>query len=166
MIPSGVAGTRATLRQMAALVRRGSGEWATREAVSSILRSVPAKDTRAQAMAIRGWCQSRIQFLADPYGQETLFGVDLMLAMIARDGKVLVDCDDAAILSGALAASAGMPVRFVAITLLENPNEFVHVWAECMPLGTGAWIEFDVTRPFQHIPVERIGKMLIHPVFG
>lgn len=111
---------------------------------------------------LRGWVADRWKFVDDPETatlSEVLYGPEPQLAIIERLGYMPADCDDAAILLGALARSVGLRARIVCVGFLTSSAPFTHTWVEVRPpLGAGAWLEGDVTRPMQNIPIDRIGR--------
>jgi hypothetical protein len=150
---------------MARLVHRGIREWQTREIAAAVAQQAEYTDGDGQICALREWAGAHFYFLRDARGVEQLHGVELMLNKIASDGAFAGDCDDAAILLGALCGVIGCAVRFQAVSFLDNPSVFVHVWAEAQaPQGTGDWYELDITRPFQRVPMESLANLFTFPV--
>jgi hypothetical protein len=164
-IPHGDAGTMATLHHMARLIRDASTEWIVRDTAQRIVSSVHPDDGPGRCEAIRAWCAGHVRFVADP-ASETIHTPALQLAVIGRDGVIGVDCDDVAVLAGGLGAAVGCGVRLTAVSFLDFSDSFSHVWASLLPpLGTGPdWIECDVTRPFQDVPLDALSRVVIIPV--
>lgn len=130
-------------------------------------------DPIAQLWALRGWLANHFQFVRDPASGELLHDPDNLLRQVAQFGQARGDCDDAAILAGALACAVGFRVALVTVALsngrhapgLAGPLPYSHVWASASPVercsdatGRQLWIEFDVTRPMQSIPLDRIAR--------
>jgi transglutaminase-like putative cysteine protease len=67
------------------------------------------------------------------------------------------DCDDQAVLIGALLTSIGHPVRFVAVGF--RPGQFAHVYAET-PIGPN-WVAVETT---ENWPVGRAPRGVSHMV--
>lgn len=134
--------------------------WDTAMAVTGGAESLDA------CLTLRAWVNARFRFEHDPPNMEFVQSPEAQLRFIARDGFVRGDCDDAATLVAGLALAAGLWVRMVAVAFLDKPNVFRHVWSEIAPKAgpDGVWIECDVTRPFQSVPVERIARILVQPV--
>lgn len=122
---------------------------------------------------LRAWLETHFEFVRDPATTELLHDLPNLMQQIADTGVARGDCDDAAILAGALAASVGYHVALVTVAILDRTERkvysadvpFSHVWASGSPPspyedanGRQVWIEFDVTRPMQVIPVERIAR--------
>lgn len=161
----GNAGTAQTLERMGGLVRHGIRQWVTRDVAAAVAQAVPYMDGDGQICALRDWAAAHFYFLRDARGVEQLHGAELMLNKIATNGAFAGDCDDAAILLGALCGVIGCAVRFQAVSFLDNPSAFAHVWAEAQaPQGTGDWIELDITRPNQRVPMESLAKVFTFPV--
>ena len=161
----GDAGTAQTLDRMGRLVRDGLRQWITRDVAATLAQAVPFQDGDGQICAIREWVNAHFYFLRDARGVEQLHDVPLMLNKIAATGSFAGDCDDAAILLGSLCGVIGCAVRFQAVSFLDNPSSFAHVWAEAQaPQGTGDWLELDITRPFQRVPMESLAQLFTFPV--
>jgi hypothetical protein len=92
--------------------------------------------------ALRGWLATHWRDEPDPWGVELVRSPGVLLGAIGEEGAARGDCDDAAVLGGALAAGAGLPVRLVVAGW--GPA-YSHVWAEAWE--GGGWAELDVTRP-------------------
>lgn len=165
------AGTLDTVALMGALMRDGVADPLVRATVTNIVRFVPENDWLGQLRAIRDWCSQHIIFLRDPSGVELLHDANWMLQQIAENGTVHVDCDDAAILAGTLAGAIGAAVDCVVVAFLDRDAPFSHTWVQASPLATvrsaspgQVWIEFDVTRTAQAIPVDAISRYRIIPI--
>lgn len=76
-------------------------------------------------------------------------------------GYATGDCDDAAILSAALALAMGLPVRWVLLGFSPG-GAYRHVYAEACQ--GGRWVDFDVTKPAQFPPGLRIRRRLNVPL--
>lgn len=171
-IATGDAGTRQTLAEMAALIRKGSLTPAVRE--TAITVAGDSNDPIRQLVALRSWLQGHWQFVLDPSSGELLHDTAWLLRDLRERGAIAGDCDDAAILAGALAASIGYRVALVIIALgpanagAEVP--FSHVWASASPPqdfpvdGRQLWLELDITRPMQNIPLDRVVRAEAHLV--
>lgn len=138
-IPGGIAGTRATLRTMADLIRRARLDIAVRSLAVMIVAGLPHKAYAEQAGAICRWVQQNIQFVRDIRGVETLTPPAYLIEVRAGD------CDDQAMLVAALAESIGLPSRLVAGG--PRNNYAVHVWAEIY--AGGRWIACETTEPWR-----------------
>jgi len=103
--------------------------------------------------ALRGWLGQVLEFQADPYGSEAVRTVPEMLREAQHTGKVVGDCDDASVLSAALAMSVGLPARFVVLGWSGPDGPFGHVYTEAR--APDGWVEFDVTRPPTPLPPTR-----------
>lgn len=148
-----------TVHAMIALMRQGARLPVVRAALAAIAGTdVPTPDY-ALAGQLRQWVADHWQFHDDPDWAEVLYGADAQLAIIQQHGVMVADCDDAAILLGSLALAAGFRVRVICVGFLTAAAPFTHTWVELRPpLGAGVWIEGDVTRPMQSVPIDRIGR--------
>jgi len=126
-LPSGDAGTRATLGIMQRLAEAGAKDLTVREAALGILRAsgIPSHDYRRELEALFRFVRDRIRFTRDVYGVETLQAAGYTLQHQAGD------CDDRAVLLAALVRSVGIPaaLRFrVIATNPGAPSRFTHVY--------------------------------------
>lgn len=161
-IPRGDAGVRATVAQMIRLIRLGSSSPTVRKAATSLVKYVQARDYLAQSSVIRAWVASHLKFLRDPRGTELLHTPDVLLSMISTGGTAYADCDDAAILAGALALAIGLRVRIVTVAFKDPSAPFTHTFAEVgSPIGDPKWLEQDVTRSAQSIDPSLISRRYI-----
>lgn len=161
-VASGDAGAKGTVRQMVALVRRASSHPSIRSLAVQIVSPYSGRDYVRHALAIREWAAMHIQFLRDPRGTELLHDPVLIADMVRRGGAAHVDCDDAAMMTAALGKSVGLRARFVTIAFLDKKAPYAHVFTELSPpVGSPRWIEQDVTREAQDIPVHAISRHFI-----
>lgn len=156
--PQGDGGTHVTLRVMVSLIQRGASNPLVRDAAIRMTRGVGERDQIGQLAILRWFLQSHVTFMRDPAGIELVQAPDVLLRQIMRDGVAAMDCDDVAVLAGALAKSIGFPVRLMAVALDGRPV-FGHVWAEARN-RQGQWVDFDVTRSAQGLERARITRVL------
>lgn len=176
---NGDAGVEDTVAAMSELIRAGSVDPIVRGQAIAIVKRVAVRDYDAQVQAIRKWVSDHTVFLRDPTAAELLHAADLMVRSIHEnaDTKIHVDCDDVAILSGALGMSVGLlcqihvvsfitskpPARFFG--LVDTPAPYEHVWAELStPVGLPRWADMDTTRQSQGVDPSLIERSLIVPV--
>ncbi len=150
-IPNGDAGTRATVRHMRRLAREGKVSPIVRDYALRIARGIPGRDGTRQALAIRLWLASNIEFRRDPHGSELLYSPARMLHILTTRGPPLyIDCDDVAILAAALGGAVGLRSRFQVVGFLSPNAPYRHVWTDLSSPGRGArWVDMDVTRQAQ-----------------
>lgn len=170
-IAAGDAGTAQTVRHISDLICSNIADPIVRSAATSIVGALQPNDALGQIYAIREFLSQRIRFLRDPAGVELLHTPQWMLQQIAQQGAAHVDCDDVAILGGALAGSVGMLVRLVTVAFLDNDAPLTHIWASVSPPfpclddeQQQIWIELDTTRQAQAIPVNQISRSVITSV--
>lgn len=135
-LPTGDAGTRATLNIMAALVRRYKKHYPIRALALSLVKRTEQKDWHSEVARLHGYVRDRIRYVRDIHGVETLATPDRTLE--AGQG----DCDDKSTLLAALLESIGHPTRFVAVAVGPRP-QFCHVYVETQ-VGPG-WIPLETT---------------------
>lgn len=120
------------------------------ETARRIVQDVPPRDEVGQASAIRSWLAQHVQFINDPLDVQLLTDPSYMLEHIARAGRVLGNCADAAMLGAALCEAIRIPVRFAAVAFRSKNAPYSHVIALALPRqphGRRALVELDVTRP-------------------
>lgn len=164
-IADGDTGVRQTVARMGELIREGVATPLVRETVTYLVGALSPNDYLGQLYAIREWCAQHVHFLRDPAGVELLHTPEWLLRQIHANGAVYVDCDDAAILAGSLCGAIGMQVALVTVAFLDRGAPFSHIWASASPpvafpnaAGTQQWVELDVTRPMQDIPLDAISR--------
>ncbi len=135
-VPDGPPGTRATLRIMAATIRAGRTMQIIRQTALRIVSSLPAKDYHRELDALRQWVRHTIRYTRDVHTVETVQTPAATLSI--RHG----DCDDQAVLLGALAESVGFATRLVAIG--PRAGAFGHVYLEALVPGAG-WTSAETT---------------------
>lgn len=134
-IPAGAAGTRATLRIMRELVREWRVHPRLRQLAKKLVQSCANKDARCEVRKIHAFVHNKIRYVRDVAEVETI--QDPQVTLRDRCG----DCDDHAVLVGALLQSIGRPVRFIAVGF--RPGQFAHVYAET-PIGI-EWVAVETT---------------------
>lgn len=155
-------GTDQTVQAMLRLIRQGANAPDVMATAAAICDRAGAANPYAHILAIREWCAARWCFRDDPDPIELLYAADTQLSMIDRHGCMAADCDDAAILFGSLAAARGFEVRVVCVAFLTPGAPYAHTWAECRPRTENApWIEGDVTREMQEIPIREISRVAV-----
>jgi transglutaminase-like putative cysteine protease len=137
-VPAGAAGTRATLKIMAALVRQYRISQHVRDLALRIVARLPEKRYLDELEAMRQWVQSHVRYTRDVHGVETIHTPDAVIEL--RQG----DCDDQATLLATLLESVGMRTRFVAVG--PTSSNFAHVFAEAYIQGYG-WVPAETTEP-------------------
>lgn len=167
-IPDGDAGAVATVREMAELILDGSTSPIVRRQAVAIAGAVPARDYAGQLSAIRRWLENHVVFLRDPDGTELLHTADLLVSSIVANGVIHVDCDDVAILAGALGKSIGLLARVVTVSFRDprhavpRSTPFAHTWTELSsPIDSPRWVDMDTTRSAQSIDPSFIDRSFI-----
>jgi len=142
-IPTGWLGTQKTVEHVQALIRAGAKDFYVRQKAIDILleKQVKPKDYLAEMKALFEWVQQHIRYTKDTFQVEVLHSAKRMLELRAGD------CDDMAILLGAMLEAIGHPVRLA----LSGPNPlrqdlFTHIYLEVF--HKGRWIPLDATMPY------------------
>jgi transglutaminase-like putative cysteine protease len=142
-IAKGYPGTLRTVEHMKTLIRAGAKDFYVRQKAIDILleRNVKAKDYLGEIKALFEWVQKNVRYTKDPFRVEVLHSPRRMIELAAGD------CDDMAILLGAMLRAIGHPVRLV----LTGPNPlrphlFTHVYIEANQKGH--WIPLDATMSY------------------
>lgn len=168
-IADGDLGTEQTVDTMAVLIRDGALTPSVRRAATAIVADIP--DPMRQLLALRSWLASHFQFVRDPASGELLHEPSHLLGQIRTQGRAIGDCDDAAILAGALACAVGFRVALIVVAVDDGSAQpmgdppYSHVWASmAAPSGPAQWMQFDITRPAQYDPTTAIRRARAFPV--
>lgn len=147
---SGEAGTKQTIDLMRKLVDQAVGDQSFVRFAKEIVRGVMPYNDIGEASAVYEWVKQNIRYTKDPVTKETLYPPADMLKI--RSG----DCDDIAMLMGAIMIALGYPARLTTISAnASDPNEFSHVYLEAeVPPGSGQWLPMDAARPGAQFGVE------------
>lgn len=121
--PDGPEGVAATLSAMVRLTKIYRSTTAIRDAAERIISGVGEKDYWKELAAVQAWVRDAVRYTRDVFDVETLkTPLETLRSMTG-------DCDDKALLAGALLQSIGVKVRYVAVGN-ESPGEFDHVYVE------------------------------------
>ena len=165
-IPTGWRGTQKTLEHIQALIRAGAKDFHVRQKAIDILleKHVKPKDYLGEIKALFEWVQQHVRYTKDTFQVEVLHSAKRMLELRAGD------CDDMAILLGAMLEAIGHPVRLVIIGPDPLRHDlFTHIYLEVF--HKGRWIPLDATMPHpmgwapralvkKIIPIERRPTMM------
>lgn len=153
-----------TLRWMAEFTQRGVADPRVRLLAEELVAGVMPHDYLSEYAAVLNWVRTNIRYTRDPAEIEQLKTVDVTLETRSAD------CDDLAVLLGALCGALGARVRFVAGgygTKDPSGSPYSHVWCEVYDPVTKAWVVLDP------VPGRRVGQMLnrlvdslVQPVIG
>ena len=142
-IPRGYLGIRETVEHIKGLIRAGAKDFNVRQKAIDILleRGVKPKDYPGEIKALFEWVQRNVRYTKDPFRVEVLHSARRMLELRAGD------CDDMAILLGAMLEAIGHPVRLVLVgPFPRQPRLFTHIYLEVH--HKGRWIPLDATMPY------------------
>lgn len=132
-LPDGLAGVRETLKLMSRIVKQFKTDRQIRECALHIVKDLPEKNWHAEIAAILRYVQTRIRYVKDVVGVETVHTPP----EIFRLGQG--DCDDKSVLLASLLESVGHPTRFIAVGF--EPKKLSHVLVQTK-LG-GKWVSLD-----------------------
>lgn len=135
-IPSGEAGTRATLKLMSQLVKAGKTALPVFKLSRRLILPCKQKDWVCEIKRIHKFVRDNIRYTKDVRGVETLQTPEKTLEL--KTG----DCDDKSILVAALLESINHPTRFVAVG---RDGQFIHVLVETR-IGN-KWVAVETTEP-------------------
>lgn len=144
MIPGGDAGVLgATVPRMAALIRMGRIEPLIRGAAVRLVGGCRPTDDLCRQLKIYRFVKRHIRFVPDPRRVELLHTPLAMLYTIRVQGWAAGDCDDSAILLGALMEAVGVRTRIKVVAV--EPGDvrpFRHVFIEARQ-SNGLWLRWD-----------------------
>lgn len=136
-IPSGNAGTAATIKHMARLALTGARSPEIRTFAIRILKGqegVPAakdRDFRQYVTALYTWVKKKIIFVHDPIDIERVEDPRVLL----REGGG--DCDSVSTLLASLLMASGFKADFVTVKAEPSSDEWTHVYVQTtLPDGT------------------------------
>ncbi len=157
LTPEGRGSTVQTLRRMAELTRNSLQDSILREESITLMNTAHASDSLDYARAVRQFVRSSMQLYNE--AEELLIDPATQLHELRDRGQLWGDCDDAAMLAGALLMIQGLPVRYKAIQARPE-GDFAHVYAEFY-YGS-RWIPLDTTT--DTIPVYAAGDAITETV--
>lgn len=156
-IPSGVAGTLATLKIMWLLVRKGKVTLPVRQLAVRLTNGIQQKDFTGEVVALHRFVRDEIRYVKDIDGVETLHDAERILKYGAGD------CDDKSILLASLLEAIGHRTRLVAVAL--KPGRYCHVFVETL-IGR-KWVPLEATEPVEigwEYPHKFAGRMIYPPM--
>lgn len=149
-IPPTSAGVDTTLGVMRRMVRTDAGNPLVRQAAAD-LQGFANGSGSSFACYLRDWLTEYWLQRPDPFGVELLRPPSYQLRRMRELGHLAGDCDDVAVLGGALGRAAGLRARFVAVSI--DPSGVPgHVWTELSRDGGRTWCDLDILRPAGALP--------------
>lgn len=137
MLPKGREGVRETLNLMSKIVKAGKKNQTVRQTAVELTQGFRQKDWMREIQSLFDFVKSRIRYVRDIRGVETLHTPDKILEN--EQG----DCDDKSILVASLLEAIGHPTRFVAVGF--QPGKYSHVFVETKV--NNRWIALETTEP-------------------
>lgn len=126
-LPDGVAGTRATLKRMAALVKQYKKDPGLNLLALDLTRGLASYDSLGEIRRLQRFVRDQIRYVMDVEGVETLRTPPVTLEYAAGD------CDDKSVLLCTLAATIGYSTQFIAVGF--DGENYSHVLG-AVKLGT------------------------------
>ena len=167
-IPSGAAGTRATLKVMRSLARAGSAHPTVIRAAQDAVRNVVERDDAASIAAILDDVRRRMRYTRDPLGTETVKAPWVVIDSSDLHGPEPMDCDDAATVASAMLGAVGIPTKFIVVAAdARRPDDYSHVYLAALT-SRNTWLPIDpIVRSYgvgQEIPASRVTRRGQYPV--
>jgi transglutaminase-like putative cysteine protease len=154
-VRGGDAGTLDDLSVMVGLVNQSLvNPLVVSTARTLAVNSAPARDQYRQAIGIRSWLARYFRFVDDPAGLELLRDPENLLREYFATGRMIGDCDEAAVLGAALGKAIGIPAYFTVLAFAESDGGsgmFSHVFASLLT-DDGRSVSLDVTKPPGSVP--------------
>lgn len=122
-IPNGPDGTRATLKEMAKIVRQFRHHPVIREKALSLTSGLRQKNYTGEVKNIHKFVRDKIRYVKDVRGVETLQWPIHTLLTYGQG-----DCDDKSMLVASLLEAVGHKTRFIAVGY--EPGKFCHVFVQ------------------------------------
>ena len=148
MIPSGTAGTRATLKLMRSLVHEGRKTPLVRQLAVDLTTGLMQKDRLSEIKVLYNFVRDRIRYVRDIRQVETLHTAEKILQNKAGD------CDDKSIILSSLLESLGFKTRLVALGFSPPvKNMFGNIqsrgYSHVLPhvFIDGDWMPLETTEP-------------------
>jgi hypothetical protein len=120
---------------------------AVRQLAEAICCRLDSKDYTSEYLALYNMVLQRCRYMRDPRTVELVRAPYLVSQEILQGGRPNLDCDDMAVLLGALVLAVGGNVRFVTVAFknafYQGQRQFSHVFAQALEPRNGLWITLD-----------------------
>lgn len=136
----------AVVGRLALAIRAGSADKRVVNFARSLVAYAGDQSSRGIAQYLRNWLAAKWRFVHDPTQWDYNRPAVDSLTQYERDHVIVGDCDDAAIVAGALLRVLDFPVYLDVVSLAGDPAAWVHVYAWTLTAG-GQAVEYDVTKP-------------------
>jgi len=141
-------GTDHTVRKMIELARglRGERSILVRRHAEQIIQNIRPKAYASEIIAINKWVGNNGRYTRDPVHVELIKDPEQMIND-AVQGRLVIDCDEAALLIGTCCLVIGAPVQFVTVGF--KPRRFgegkihTHVFCRAQDPSTSIWWVLD-----------------------
>ncbi len=121
---------------------RGEQSAMVRSLKDHIVRDLTPKDYLSEILAVRNFVAEKVRYSNDALGVEQVQDAQRMAEEIVKHGKAVGDCDDIAVLIGALSRQLGREVDYVVVGF-GAPGRYTHVFARVKEPKSGKWIVCD-----------------------
>lgn len=132
----GLAGTRQTLREMAAMVRKDAGALDNRQRALAIVAACQGHDFLCEIRAVFHFCRDQITYRRDPVEREWIQDAARTIGVFGSG-----DCDDKVVCLATLLGALGHRSRFVVVG--HKRDQFTHVYLEVHT--NNGWLSLDPT---------------------
>ena len=146
---------RQTLAHMRSLVAESMADPSVVIFARSFALRGGQREYRKQAELIQAWLRGVWVFVDDPLDREFLVAPGALMSMATSFGRIVGDCDEAAMLGAALGQAIGLAPQFVVLGFASPDagadGRMAHVYTQLLT-PDGDTISLDVTRPDGPLP--------------
>lgn len=141
-------GTDHTVRKMIELARgpRGEKSILVRRHAEQIVQNIRPKDYASEVIAISKWWGNNGRYTRDPVHVELIKDPERMIAD-ATQGRLVIDCDEAALAIGTCCLVIGAEIEFVTVGFQPPrfgvPKQHTHVFVRAQDPRTKLWWVLD-----------------------
>jgi hypothetical protein len=121
---------------------RGEQSTLVRGVKDTIVRKIQPKDYLSEIVAVRNFVHEKVRYSNDALGVEQVQDPERMCDQIIKYGNAVGDCDDCAVLIGALCRQLGRETEIVIVGF-GRAGAYSHVFIRCKEPKSGKWIVLD-----------------------
>jgi len=144
----GVLGTWQEMGRIAESIRRDYSKGEVEALADYLTAPVPSVQREEFVDRIRSGLVAPFHYQGNPPGVEKVYDPTVHAWRITNRGRTFGDCKNMAVLSGALAMSAGLPVRLHAMKTRGERGPFTHVRAEALTPSGWRSLDFHGNRDY------------------
>ena len=134
------------VEKISRLVRVGARDTRVINFARSLVPYAGQQTSGGIALSIRNWLNGHWRFVNDPTDKDYYRPALDSLGQYEHDGVIVGDCDDAAVLAGALLRSLDYPVFLDVLAFTDSPRDWRHIYAWVLT-AEGNPVDYDVTKP-------------------